>query len=208
MRIFLASERFGNYSDNFIEMVGRGAKVGFVMNAADKRDQSSRETYSARVQQELVSLGLEAIEIDLSECSKQDLKNVMEGLKAVVVAGGNTFVLRDVMKQSGFDKLIVDLLKKDEIVYAGWSAGAIIAAPTLRGLELMDEPEVADNIIWNGLGLVEYSIIPHWRSIDYSKYAKIGLDCENYLRNQSLPYKTLEDTQAIMINSDKEVFLA
>lgn len=208
MRVFLASEHFGNYSENFIELVGKGAKVGFVMNAADKRDQSNRQAYSLSVQKELESFGFEAVEIDLREHGKKSLEDRMSGLSAVLVAGGNAFVLRGAMKESGFDELITDLLKDDEIVYAGWSAGAIVAAPTLKGLDLMDEPDIADNVIWEGLGLVEYSIIPHWKSIDYPKYAKIGLDCEDYFKSRSLPYKTLEDTQAIVFSGSEEVFLS
>jgi hypothetical protein len=61
------------------------------------------------------------------------------------------------MKQSGFDKLIKSALTRDEIVYAGFSAAAVIAFDSLKGLELTDDPEDVPHgydadIGWEGLG--------------------------------------------------------
>ena len=71
------------------------------------------------------------------------------------------------MKQSGFDEV---LLEQDaHFVYAGYSAGACAVTPTLRGIHLVDEPEVVpvgytEEVTWDGLGLVPFSIVPHYRS--------------------------------------------
>ena len=53
------------------------------------------------------------------------------------MVGGNSFLLLRAMKQSGFDKLIVPLVENDILVYAGFSAGAVLATPTLHGIELV-----------------------------------------------------------------------
>jgi dipeptidase E len=45
------------------------------------------------------------------------------------------------MKQSGFDVLIKSAVARDEIVYAGFSAAAVIVFESLKGLELIDDRE-------------------------------------------------------------------
>ena len=54
----------------------------------------------------------------------------------VVAPNRNAFVLRRAMQLSGFDDIIVDLLDADAIVYGGFSAGAVVAAPSLEGIHL------------------------------------------------------------------------
>ena len=57
------------------------------------------------------------------------------------INGGNAFILRRAMKQSGLDELVVGALRRDRIVYAGFSAAAVIAYSSLKGLDLTDNPE-------------------------------------------------------------------
>ena len=48
--------------------------------------------------------------------------------------------LRRALAASGADEMIADLVRADRIVYGGNSAGACVLAPSLRGLETVDEP--------------------------------------------------------------------
>lgn len=82
---------------------------------------------------------------------------------ALWVRGGNVFVLRYAMHRSAGDALITDVLAADTLLYAGYSAGPCVLAPSLRGLEAVDDPAaVALNYggepIWDGLGALDYSI--------------------------------------------------
>ena len=70
------------------------------------------------------------------------------------------------MRESSFDDIINDLLAAG-IVYGGESAGAAVAGKTLHGIELLDDPTDAPEVIWEGLGLVEYGLLPHWRREKY-----------------------------------------
>ncbi len=67
------------------------------------------------------------------------------------------------METSGLDKILVELLKKDKILYGGWSAGAMIMAPDLRGPDWSEEdkPDVVPagydaKAIWQGLNLIRF----------------------------------------------------
>jgi len=42
---------------------------------------------------------------------------------------------------SGFDSAIKDLVTNETLVYGGFSAGSCVAAQTLKGIELVDDPE-------------------------------------------------------------------
>ena len=123
--------------------------------------------------------------------------------------GGNVFLLRRAYEQSGFDTLITQLIRDDSIVYAGYSAGICILAPSLHGIELVDPTgQVADgynpNIIWDGLGVLNYTIAPHYKS-DHPESADID-KVVAYFQENDIPFKTLRDGEAIVINgSDKRV---
>ena len=81
--------------------------------------------------------------------------------------GGNSSLLRRAMRQSGLDLLLTAWRDDAGIVYGGYSAGAVVATPTLRGIHLVDPPAALaegypPEIIWDGLALVPYSIAPHY----------------------------------------------
>ena len=75
--------------------------------------------------------------------------------------GGNTFYLNHKIHKTGFDELIKAALANG-LVYGGTSAGAVVAEPTLHGVEFIDNPKDAPQVIWEGLGLVDFGIVPHW----------------------------------------------
>ena len=61
------------------------------------------------------------------------------------------------------------LLESRRIILGFALAGAVVAGPSLRGLELMDDPfELPDGydepLIWHGLGLTPFAIVPHYQS--------------------------------------------
>src|ERR1035438_9640353 len=55
--------------------------------------------------------------------------------------GGNVFMLRYALFRRGADIVFRDLLAADALVYAGYSAGACVLSPGLRGLELVDDAD-------------------------------------------------------------------
>jgi dipeptidase E len=107
------------------------------------------------------------------------------------------------MRQSGFDELIKAALGRDEIVFAGFSAAAVIVAPSLRGLEKVDDPDDAPTgydreTVWEGLGLLPYSLAVHFKS-DHSESAAVDEEIAFYQKND-IPYRTLRDGEALVID--------
>src|SRR5262245_63925137 len=78
-------------------------------------------------------------------------------------------MLRYALRRSGGDAVFRDLVAKDALVYAGYSAGACVLSPSLRGLEAVDDPDAVPRVygaepVWDGLALLEDAFVPHYRS--------------------------------------------
>ena len=115
------------------------------------------------------------------------------------------------MNNAGFDRVIQVLLAEDTLVYGGFSAGAVIAGPTLRGIDIMDNPNlVPDNydpaIIWDGLGLVPCSIVPHFRSLHPE--ANLAEQAAQYLADNCLNFKTMKDGDVIIRENNLSRYLS
>jgi dipeptidase E len=211
MRLFLSSYRANGHESELADLFGKGAKVALVNNSKDGKPDEERAQKLKEVIDILSDLDLNPEELDLRDYFKESskLERRLRKYSAVWVAGGNTFVLRRAMSYSGCDRLLYDMVRKNEIAYGGDSAGAILATPSLRGSEYGDEPDLIPKgyqpeVIWEGLDLVSYHIVPHYRSDWWGTEADKMLD---YLKKNKLSYRTLMDGQAILINGDKEEFL-
>lgn len=170
------------------------SKIGIIPNATAYPDEKSLP-YLEALSVKLKFMGFEPIIIDLLEYRdrKDSLRGTLENLQGVWLTGGNTFYLNWAIQQSGFHELIKDLMKNG-LVYGGESAGAVIAGSTLRGIENMDDPNLAPEVIWEGLGLIDYGIIPHWGN---EKYTEL-LDKCAVVMAQYAKVKTLGDSDYIL----------
>jgi len=117
------------------------------------------------------------------------------------LTGGNAFLLRRAMRQSGFDRIAPDLIRAGKLIYGGWSAGAVVAGPNLKGIELMDAPDQVaagydSAVVWDGLGLIGFHLIPHYESGHAESPAadKVAM----YLLDEALPYRTMRDGDVLI----------
>lgn len=118
--------------------------------------------------------------------------------------GGNTFILRRAMQQSGFDEIITQLVQAAEFVYGGFSAGAVVAGASLDGIQLDDDPVTvplgySPKVIWEGLGLCNFMVVPHYRSNHPESEAinKVVV----YMTDNALPFRALRDGEAMVIET-------
>jgi len=206
MRLYLSSYRIGDRAGSLLALLGSGKRAAVISNALDNISSTARtifrdEVYSPHV--ELASLGMATAELDLRDYfgNAPALQEKLAEFDLVWATGGNAFVLRRAMKQSGFDDVITDMLDRDEIVYGGFSAGAVVAAPSLRGIDLMDDVDVVPpgydpEPVWDGLGLIDYSIIPHFRSPHPESAA--AERAVRHLSNRGTRYRALRDGEVII----------
>lgn len=201
MKLYLSSYRVPTPDELFGLLLKppAGCRIAIVPNAQDYRLPEERGVRLDEVATYLESLGLQSDIVDLREYDDGDsLYHVLKPYDAVWVAGGNSFVVRSEMRRSGFDTIILKLLH-DGMVYCGESAGAIVAGLTLQGCEPADEPELADQIIWEGLGLTERIIAPHADRPEFVEY--INHMKKLYKDNDRVLY--LNDNQAFAIDDNR-----
>lgn len=204
MKFYLSSYKLGNETGRLKNLVPNG-KIGYIPNAldfsyadAERRRKSIEEDMSS-----LSGLGLEVKLVNLRDYfNKHDeLKKQLEELRAIFISGGNVFVLRQAMKLSGFDKILKDLQAENDFLYAGYSVAGCVLAPNLKAYEIVDKPDApygeSNEIIWEGLGLVDFTFMPHWDS-DHPESADIDKEIE-YCKKNNIPYKAIKDGEVIII---------
>ena len=205
MRLYLSSERLGERAGALLAMLS-GSKVAVIANGYDGASATARDIYRAEVYDPLAefkALGLDPHEVDLRAHfgDAASLRQRLAPYDLVWVMGGNSFVLRRAMKQSGFDRIIRDMLDADAIAYGGYAAGAVVAGPTLRGLELMDDPfELPEGydepLIWSGLGLTPFAIVPHYQS--RHPEAAAAEKVVSYMRARRTRFRAISDGEVIV----------
>ncbi|MFA6076957.1 MAG: Type 1 glutamine amidotransferase-like domain-containing protein [Candidatus Paceibacterota bacterium] len=206
MKLYLSSYKFGNHPEKLAELAGSNKKVAVIMNAVDFGDKERQHNSLLAQIEKLNELGFEARGLDLRNYfgKKDELREYLKGIGMVWIHGGNTFILKRAFEQSGFEILIKEFVINDQIIYAGFSAAVCVATPTLRGAELVDNPNVVPegyipNFSWNGLGLIPYNVAVHYQS-NHPESELVEKEVE-YFKEKSMPYKTLQDGEVIVVEN-------
>ncbi|MCF3120528.1 Type 1 glutamine amidotransferase-like domain-containing protein [Streptomyces arenae] len=182
-------------------------RTALVMNAYDFHDAETRAASTERESAELRSVGLDPAELDLRDHfnSASTLRKALEDVDLVYVRGGNSFVLRRALRHSGADELLQELVAADSLVFGGYSAAAVVAGTTLRGVDgHVDDPDYvpagypAGPPLWDGLGWLPYAVAPHFRS-DHPESAEIEKTVRRHIDHHE-PFVALRDGQAIVVD--------
>ncbi|WP_331767238.1 Type 1 glutamine amidotransferase-like domain-containing protein [Embleya sp. NBC_00896] len=209
MRMYLSSFRIGDHPDRLLDLLG-AAGPGEIAVVADAMDGQSATERAAGVEREvgaLRALGLRPSEVDLRAFFDRppgEVGAVLARFPAVWLRGGNVFMLRYALARSGADVALTDLLRRDALVYAGYSAGACVLAPSLRGLERCDDPDVVpetygDPTPWAGLGILDHAVVPHVDSPEHPESAALDLVAAGY-RAAGTAHRTLRDGQVLVVD--------
>jgi len=144
----------------------------------------------------LKALGCPVDLLDIEGLHEGELRERLELYDVIFVSGGNTYFLLDHVLKSGFDKIIKDLVNMGKI-YAGTSAGAILATPTIESAKDADDATIAPDLKdLTGLGFVDFCIIPHFDKKEYQAYWQTIINEWNGPERLYL----LNDGEAILIN--------
>jgi len=197
--------------DKFENLVGKKSediKIALLPNSKDYYSERARGLKLQTFVDDFDDLGFTSEIVDLRDFnSTQELSNKLSTFDAVWACGGNTFCLRYEMKRSGFDRIIEELVRNG-LVFCGDSAGAIVAGPTLRGSESADNPEFAEEIIWEGLSLIPDFIMPHANSDAFKSTLQIMRDLhkndENYLELNDWEAAIYENSKRTIVSSRPE----
>ena len=206
MRLYLSSYRLGDHVPAITKLTRGGTRVAVINNATDNFALIDREEYKKTVydiENIFRLMEFHPEEVDLRDFFDRpdEMYDHLKQFDLIWVCGGNVFLLRRAMAQSGFDKAIVKILKEDAAVYGGWSAGICVLAPSLKGLELCDNKDATaegynNPIIWDGLGIIDKAVVPHFRS-DHPEAAMVE-DIANHYKAEGIPHVTLRDGDVLI----------
>ena len=206
MRMYLSSFRMGDHPERLIALLDPPGPAAVIANAIDQAEAGERLEGVQRELDALAELGIDAEDLDLRDYfgATDRLAADLARYRLVWVRGGNTFLLRHALAESGADEILTSLVARDALVYGGYSAGCCVLAPSLRGLELVDDPEAVTETygvppIWAGLGLIEYAFVPHVDSPEHPETEACGRLAEHY-RARGVAQRTLRDGEAIVVS--------
>lgn len=152
----------------------------------------------------VAGLGYQVDELDLRESvgDPPSLARRLAGARLLWVMGGNTFTLARACERAELQSVLVPLVDEGRLIYAGASAGSVLAGPDLAGIQLVDDPLEAG---WSrpdlapALALTTERVIPHWRS---GHAESVAIDrVVMWLDRAGLPHRRLQDGQALVVEA-------
>lgn len=203
MLLYMSSQKFGNDTEilkNWIK--NHNNKIVIIPNALDAKGEEKIQKNLKEDIELLKNIGFNVTVIDLKNYFENynKLREELLNYDACCVMGGNVFVLNKAMKLSGFDTFLKER-ENDDFLYIGYSAGSCILSKNLEQLDIVDEPirfYDEQNVNYNGLGFVDYVIIPHYKS-NYHKAHLID-EVVKKCKSEKIKFKTIQDGEVLMVN--------
>lgn len=211
MKFYLSSYKFGNDYNQLTRMLPKGAKIGHINNSRDWLCVNEENKKKSLIEEMLFleNLGFKCEHLDLKDYfgKEEFLNKKLDELDGIWVCGGNTFVLRQAMKLSGFDIIFKDLLRRKDFFWGGYSAGICILCDSLKYIDQVDDannfPYKEINIpIYEGLGVFNYALLPHYKS-NHEESELIEKEVERCIKNKWF-FKVLKDGEVLILDNNFE----
>jgi peptidase E len=105
----------------------------------------------------------EIIYINNSAQNPDEEKAKMDSCNILMITGGKLIDCANNLKTSGLDSAVLQFLQRDNFIYAGFSAGAMILTPSIRLADFGKSYENSESKTnWQGLNIVDFEIFPHF----------------------------------------------
>ena len=190
MKLILSSCDFGNptsakfISDNLCNPISE-CKVLYFPNEKVTPEKIKSGKYEARV----AAFGFQKKNIYVANYFEPSQFFNLD-IDVIYISGGNTFGTMKLIRDSGFDKAIIDYVHRG-VIYIGGSAGAHIATADITHVARYDK-DIFDLSDFSGLGLYSGILICH-----YTEDRKADFDTLNSLGKYRVI--ALRDDQSIII---------
>lgn len=205
--MYLSSFKLGNEKAKLSELIkSTNRKIGYIPNALDftGADPTRKQAQISENMAEVDQLGAESELIDLKDYfgKHDELKLKISKLGGVYIQGGNTFVLRQAMKLSGLDEILIGFKENKDFIYIAYSAGVCLLSPDLKAYAITDNandfpyPEIKKTV-WEGLNLIPYYFEPHYKS-DHPESASTDKEIAYCIENKQL-FKAYRDGEVLII---------
>ena len=173
-------------------------RIAAIENALDVEEGS--DDWIGQTRASLPARGDNLDRVDLRAwCDGQPgLRDRLARSDVIWVCGGNGFYLRWILRESGADRIIRELVSGGT-VYAGWSAGAVLAGPTLQYFDAVENLEVVPEVLFDALGLTNLVVLPH---MDLEGFAESMPPVNARLAQAGFTTVPLNENQALIVDGD------
>lgn len=207
MKFYLSSYKLGDETEKLKELIKEtNGKFGYIPNALDftGADQQDKKQHCERDMKDLGQYGAKVEMLDLKNYfeKENELKAKLTELGGLYVSGGNTFVLRQALKLSGLDKIIIQNSLPNNFLYIAYSAGACLLSPSLKQYAITDNAkdfpyQQIKEQIWEGLNILDFVFQPHYHS-DHPETQSTDKEIQHCIENKIL-FKAYKDGEVLII---------
>ncbi|MCR4329242.1 MAG: peptidase E [Candidatus Roizmanbacteria bacterium] len=206
MKYYLSSYRLGNETNMLEKLIAEtSGKFAYIPNALDftSADPIRREKHISSDMSDFESHGASIELLDLKKYfgDMDKLKNTLSNYGGVYVSGGNTFVLRQAMKLSGLDKILLELADKSNFLYVAYSAGVCVLTPSLKPYAITDDAnnfpyKQMNEQVWDGLNILSFAFEPHYQS-EHPESASTDKEIQHCIDSKIL-FKAYRDGEVLI----------
>lgn len=183
-----------NITNQFLQIIDKPVsqiKIIFVPTASRSEEELK---YVEESKKELLDLGILENNIKTLNLDKPVSFTEVEDFDVIYVCGGNTFYLLKKVRETGFDKVIVEFAKTGKL-YFGVSAGSILVCPNIDIASPFDENDVNLTDL-TGLNLTDVIVSPHYKDEEKSII-------DDFKKKSQYEVVPLTDEQALLIIDGK-----
>lgn len=168
--------------------------VSYIITAAF--GEGKYELWKDNAKKDLQKLGISKIEdLDIRDKTENELYSILSKKDIILVNGGNTFYLLKYAKESGFDKVIRQIMDEGKL-YIGVSAGSYLACPTIEQSHWKHQDRNDFGITdLTGLNLTSFLITAHFTE-------EVRGAVEEGARTMKYPAVALYDNQAVLVKEN------
>jgi len=199
MKLILASDLsfLLKYGYNLTGIPKEQMKIAYVTTATKgARDQA----FFTNVKNQIIANGYNFEDIDIEGKTLDELRAVFKDKNIIHIEGGNTFYLLKALRETGFDKILKELLEEGK-VYIGTSAGSYIMCPTI---EVTDW----DKTVKGRFGVTDFTALNYVPFLLKAHYQdKKEDDVREHLKTLKYPLRILRDGQGIVVEDGHYTFV-
>lgn len=172
-------------------------KTAYIITPIEKGHEEDDLSWHHQNKKSMEEAGFDIFEYTITGKNIEDLQRDLSDIDVIYVEGGSLVYMLNQTRSSGFDKFITKYVSEGN-PYIGTSTGSFIAAPdTEAGLSL--ENYFEDNFNSQGIGLVNFLIMPHWGTEDFESQYKT---MPEKMYHTKTPMIILNDSQYVWVQDD------
>ncbi|MCX6793118.1 MAG: Type 1 glutamine amidotransferase-like domain-containing protein [Candidatus Falkowbacteria bacterium] len=174
-------------------------RIGRITTAIKGAQDENFKAYMEEYRQEMIKAGIYFEEMDIKDKSTEEIYKFFEDKNVIQVEGGNPFYLIKYARETGFEKILKDLLAKG-LIYVGCSSGSHLMSPSIVLASLKKGRNWYGVSDFTAFAYVPYLVRPHYvKTMDD--------DLKKIIEETGKKIRLLTDEQAILLEDGKETFI-